>query len=194
VRIKYFSLYPRGYVGRHKDTEVELRNRMIVLKLREGKPIGDLCAETGLSTSRIYQIIKETAPLMPDDNMRAWQALKYERMAQRAWEVALSPGRPMFNGKGEHCIDGNTGEYAYDVSTVTQSLDILNRIEGNISRLFGTEKPPMKPVEVMPGLSEFANRFKEREHENTVLKEQLAQLQSRLAAIEGSVPADVVEE
>ena len=71
---------------------------------------------------------------------------------------------------------------------------MINRVVGTWAKLYGAEKPPAaKPVEVNPELIPLMEQFGEASKENTALKEQLTQLQSRLAAVEGSVPADVVD-
>ena len=180
-------------MGRPKNTDLELRNRSIVLELREGKSRDELCAKHGLSPARLSQIITETAPKMPDETMRAFLMLKYEQMEEQINKHATSKGRPITSGKGDHVINGETGEYAYDPSPAIQAIEVRNRILTSISRLYGVDKMPVKPVEVHPELDTLIKEFGETAQENLALKEQLIQMQSRLAAVEGSVPADVVD-
>jgi hypothetical protein len=179
-------------VGRSKDQELALRNRIIVLKLREGKPRSEICDEYGISSSRLSQIITETAPEMPDETMRAFLVLKYEELEQLSQKHASGPGRAMFNGEGQHSKDGATGEYAYDPSPAIQAIEVRNRVLGNISKLYGVDKPPPKPVEESQDLSEMLSWLHGLEMTVKEKDAQIAELQASLAAIEHSVAADVV--
>lgn len=165
---------------------------MILLQLREHKPRAEICAEYGISQARLSQIITETVPMMPDEEKRAELLLKYEQMERRAWEHAVSPGRPMFNGEGKHAKDGNTGDFAYDPSPSIQALDILNRMLGNEARLYGVDKPVPKPVEENRDLNSFVDEYRRLALENQALAEQVRQLRDQVQVLHGSTPADVV--
>lgn len=181
-------------MGRPKNADLDVRNRIIVLKLREGKSRDELCAEYGLSAARLSQIITETAPTMPDETMRAFLMLKYEQMEEQINKHAESKGRPITSGKGEHVINGETGEYAYDPSPAIQAIEVRNRLLTSIARLYGVDKVPTKPVEVNPEFAALYEHFGEVTRENKALHEQLIEMQARLAAVENSHPIEIVDD
>lgn len=180
-------------MGRPRNSDLDLRNRTIVLELREGKSRDELCAKHGLSPARLSQIITETAPKMPDETMRAWLMLKYEQLEEQVNKHAAGKGRAMFNGKGEHSIDETTGEYAFDPSPAIQAIEVRNRLLTSVARLYGVDKVPIKTTEASPEFLMVYEQAAADSRENKILKEQLIEMQAQLAALQGSVPADVVD-
>ena len=178
---------------KQKDAQLAERNRIIVSELRFGKSRAEVCGKYGISQARLTQIIHETAPAMPDEGARAYLAVHLEQILENLAPIARGKGRPITSGKGEHVINGETGDYAYDDSPTIQANEVINRVVGTWAKLYGAEKPPPKAVETNPELADQLLFFQTQTRENLALKEQLAIVQSRLAAVEGSVPADVVD-
>ena len=180
---------------KQKDAQLAERNRIIVSELRFGKSRAEVCGKYGISQARLTQIIHETAPAMPDEGARAYLAVHLEQILENLAPIARGKGRPITSGKGEHVINADTGEYAYDDSPTIQANEVINRVVGTWAKLYGAEKPPpAKPNdENTDAILEMYKHFDSVIQEKRVLEEKLAFTQSRLAAIENSVPADVVD-
>ena len=139
---------------KQKDAQLAERNRIIVSELRFGKSRAEVCGKYGISQARLTQIIHETAPAMPDEGARAYLAVHLEQILENLAPIARGKGRPITSGKGEHVINGETGDYAYDDSPTIQANEVINRVVGTWAKLYGAEKPP--PARPARPVTEFA--------------------------------------
>lgn len=179
------------------NSELEPRNRQIIAAARRNVPRRDIALEHGITEQRVSQIVRASLdPAFPDEDMRAWLLEGYYGDMQRLQEIKDGPGRPVTSGKGDHVIDGNTGQFAYDTSPVADAIRTMAQVRKNIATLLGTEKPPVKPVEEPRDLTEIYRWMREIAKENEELKQTNSALRSRLTALEdGSVSiAEIVDQ
>jgi len=182
---------------RIKSTELQLRDGEIIAAARRNVPRRDIAEKYGITEQRVSQIVTQSLdPKFPDEDMRAWLLEGYFGDMQRLQEIKDGPGRPVTSGKGDHVIDGNTGQFAYDTSPVIDAISKMAQIRKNIATLLGNEKPPVKPVEEPRDLAEVYSWIRQISRENEELKQVNSALKSRLAALEnGDVRiAEVVDQ
>jgi len=180
-----------------KSPELELRDQEIIAAARRNVPRRDIALKHGITEQRVSQIVTSALdPAYPDEDMRAWLLQGYFGDLQRLQEIKDGPGRPVTSGKGDHVIDGNTGQFAYDTSPVADAVRTMAQVRKNIATLLGNEKPPVKPVEEPRDLTEVYRWMREISRENEELKQRNSLLQSRLSALEnGDVRiAEVVDQ
>ena len=181
-------------MARTKSTEAILRDQEIVAEARRNVPRRDIARKYGISESRVSQIVTSNVdPQYPDDDLRAWLLEGYFGDMQRLQEIKEGPGRAITSGKGEHVVDGNTGEYAYDPSPVIDAVRTFAQVRKNVATLMGSEKPTAKAPEETPGLREALDWLTKTGQENEQLKRKNEQLEARLRLLENAHPAEIVE-
>ena len=179
---------------RSKSIMNVVRDADIIARARKNVPRRDISREFGVSEARISQIISANLdPRYPDEGLRSWLLEGYYGDLEVLQEIKESPGRPITSGAGAHVRDAH-GNPAYDEAVRVDATRTAAQVRLNIAKLTGTEKPvPPKPTGDSPEIIELYRHFDGVIQENLALKEQLTELQSRLAAIENSVPADIVD-
>lgn len=182
---------------RIKSTELQLRDGEIIAAARRNVPRRDIAEKYGITEQRVSQIVTQNLdPKFPDEDLRAWLLEGYFGDLQRLQEIKESKGRPVTSGKGDHVVDGNTGEYAYDTSTVTDAIRTAAQVRKNIAMLMGNEKPVSKQLEETQEWRDAVLAMKETSDRNKILVSENEALKARLRALEdGHVQiAQVVED
>lgn len=181
---------------RIKSTELQLRDGEIIAAARRNVPRRDIAEKYGITEQRVSQIVTQNLdPKFPDEDLRAWLLEGYFGDLQRLQEIKESKGRPVTSGKGDHVVDGNTGEYAYDTSTVTDAIRTAAQVRKNIALLMGNEKPVVKAVDESPEFHEALNIMRTAIQRSNALEAENEALRKRLASLEsGDVhEAEVIE-
>ena len=174
-----------------KSSSLALRDAQIIHDARRNVPRRDLALKYGVSEARISQIVSQGIDV--DEDLRAWLMQGYYGDLANLQGVIDGKGRPITSGKGEHVINGETGEYAYDPAPRVDAIRTAAVIRKNIAQLMGNEKPPPKVIETSPELITYMEQAQVTFRENVALKEQLTMMQAQLAALQGSVPAEVID-
>ena len=181
-------------VSQGKDESLLPRDAEILAAARRGESREEIALRFGLSKARISQIVRQNSdPGKPQDDLRGWLLEDYFDDLLVLREIRDGPGRAMTSGKGDHVIDANTGQPAYDPSPKNEAVRTSAAVKKNIATLFGQEKLPPKPVEENQELATYIQHFERIMVESKQKDEMITQLQARLAAIEGAVDAHVVE-
>jgi len=179
---------------RARSAEIELRDQEIIAAVRNNVPRKDIARKYSITEGRVSQIIQSTLDLQsPDEDLREWLLQGYFGDMARLTEIADGPGRPVTSGKGDHVIDANSGEPAYDPSPKIDAIRNLGQVRNNIAKLMGVDKPPKRPQEDVVDVTQFLAAYTagvkdERETQDTISK-----LKAQLAAVEGAVEAEVID-
>ena len=184
-------------MSRIKSTELQLRDGEIIAAARRNVPRRDIAEKYGITEQRVSQIVTQNLdPKFPDEDLRSWLLEGYFGDLQRLQEIKESKGRPVTSGKGDHVLDGNTGEYAYDTSTVTDAIRTAAQVRKNIAMLMGNEKPVVKAADETPEFHEALNIMRTAIQRANALETENAALRARLTALEnGDVRiAEVVDQ
>jgi len=145
-----------------------------------------------LSVTRICQILAEDADV-PDEDHRAYILAGLQGGIERLQTVIDGPGRPITSGKGDHVIDANTGEPAYDPSPVNDAIRTKFQGLKNMAQLLGSEKPPAKSEPDSSWAVDVQNWMQQVAGHNEQLRVENERLQARLSLLENAHPAEIVE-
>lgn len=182
-------------MARPPSTETQLRNRQLIDDIRGGMSQSDAAAKYGISRSMVSQLLRastETEEEIPEDT-RARLIHLANRSIEIAFTVAEGPGRAITSGAGNHVTDAITGQPAYDPSPKLDALRQIDAASTKLAKLTAAEKPPAKPAEDHPEMADALEWLKETAKANEELRKENEKLHARLALLEGSHPAEIVE-
>ena len=178
---------------RTKSTEAKLRDEEIVAAARMNLPRRDIARKYGISESRVSQIVSQNLdPRYPDEDLRAWLLEGYFGDLLVLQEIRDGKGRAITSGKGDHIIDATTGEPAFDPSPRIDAVRTAAQVRKNVAQLMGSEKP-MPKAEETSSLEEYLIGIREMEERAIANMTLIENLKSQIAALEGSVPAEITE-
>lgn len=182
-----------GYMPRIKSTEIQLRDQEIIASARRNVPRRDIAELHGISEARVSQIVTQNLdPKYPDEDLRAWLLEGYFGDLQVLQEIKEGPGRAITSGKGDHVLDGVTGQPAYDPSPRIDAIRTAAQARKNIATLMGSEKPATKVADNTQDLNQALEWFREANVQLRAKDEYIAQLEARIRVLEEAIPAQIV--
>lgn len=126
------------------------RNQQIWLRYANGGAVADLAVEYGLSEERIYQVIKQVAATIPDEDRSQVVKLRRSYLDQAktiAMEIAQAPAKPSFAPNGRELL-GRDGEPILDNSERLTAVTAALKADERLARLTGTDAPAQQLISV----------------------------------------------